>query len=210
MTTSVIKVSMTSFADFVTSDPMGQAAKLRELKRQYQGDYRPSEDFWSRWREGVESVHRSGGGKQALGQIAANAKDNRQAQFESACTGYAKFWGRRDIEIVRSMNPRVWRWDRLEVKVNPEWMLRLSGRTLVVKLHLKERLKLNQRLANPLLYLLEQEHSDAGADGYAILDVHRGKLFEAKTLPPDLAAVVRMQASAFIAGWLEVFGDAAA
>jgi|GEM_PF-3440289 len=210
MREDLIKVSMTTFADFVAADPMGQAAKLRDIRRQYLAGYRPSEDFWSRWREGVEEIHRQGGTKQALDSVALNAKDNREGQYRSACTGYMKFWGKRQITLLERVAPTVWRCGQLEVKVNPEWRLRLGQRTLIVKLHLKQRVPLNKRLANPLLYLLEQHFSASEVDGVAIVDVHRGKLYEAQELPEDLDTVLRMQASAFITGWLQVFGDAAA
>jgi hypothetical protein len=201
VTDKPVRVSMTRFADFcAASDPVAQLSKVRETRRQYEQPYAPSGDFWSRWRKGVESVHRRGAGRDELARIGETAKDNRGDQYTSAATGYRKFWGRKQIGFAGSLTPTVWRHERLEVKVNPEWLLTINDKVVVVKLHLKERLQLNQRLANPLLHLLE---SDFGDDerSVGLLDVHRGKLWTPTAESRSMDSVLRMQAAAFLVGW---------
>lgn len=171
-----VTISMTRFADFVVSDSMGQFTKVKEVRRQYEKPYVPSADFWSRWREGVEDIHRRSGTRDHLTKVSEEALHNRADQYESACLGYGRFWGRKRIEVLGSPKPSIWTHGRLQVRVNPEWLLRINGKDTVVKLHLKERLQLNQRLANPLLHLLQMHFGTAGATpALALLDVHRGK-----------------------------------
>jgi hypothetical protein len=205
MSTETVSISMTRFADFVATDPLGQLSKVREVRRQYEQQYRPGGDFWSRWREGIETVHRRGGGRSELDQIGGNAKDNRGEQYVSACQGYAKFWGRKHLEIASYPKPATWVHGGLHVRVNPEWVLTVNGQPVTIKLHLKDKLPLNQRLANPLLHLLDQHFGAAiGGPAVAILDVHRGKLWRPTTASTGLDAVLRMQAAAFMAGWIEL------
>lgn len=106
-----IRISMTSFGDFCASDPLGQPAKVRELRRQYEQQYALSSDFWSRWRAGVERVHAMSGSRVDLDALAKAAKDNRGEQYASASTGYGRFWGRKKIELIGRPKPVEWQCD---------------------------------------------------------------------------------------------------
>lgn len=208
MPTKPISISMTRFADFVVADPLGQLARLRDVRRQYERPYRPSEDFWSRWRDQVEAIHRGAGSRNDLPVVATEAKDNRTEQYASACDGYSRFWGRKQLEVVAHPRPAEWTYQSLTVRVNPEWVLRVNGTDYVVKLHLKRDLTLNQRLANPLLHLLDTRFGPL-RDGppVAIVDVHRGKLWKQSAAVPGIDAVLQMQAAAFLAGWAQTEPD---
>jgi len=195
-----VTISMTRFADFVVSDSIGQFTKVKEVRRQYEQPYTPSGDFWSRWREGVEDVHRRHATRDELAKVGESALHNRAEQYESACAGYAKFWGRKHLEVVGTPKPVLWTHGRLQVRVNPEWIMRVNRTETVVKLHLKEKLQLNQRLANPLLHLLHMNFGSGGRS-VALLDVHRGKLWTKATFDDGLVTVLQMQAATFIAGW---------
>jgi hypothetical protein len=190
---------MTSFAGFVVADAPGKLAKVRDVKRSYESDYHPSGDFWSRLRDGVERIHRNGGSKKELEAIWRQAKDNRPALYRSACEGYAKFWGRRRIKFVGTPKPALWSHSRLKVRVNPEWVLDIDGQRTLVKVHTSKDLVLNQRLVNPLIWMIEDTHP--GDRQAIILDVHRGKAWQRRNDRIDFDAVLRMEASAFIAGW---------
>jgi len=197
-----IRISMTSFADFAVCDPLGQLAKVRQIHRQYETEYFPGADFWSRFVEGVESVLEDGGNAQNLEAIHQTAKHNRGKQYASACKGFKHFWGRHELRLLG--HPKVAMWDcgRLQVRVNPEWLVAFDGRPMILKLHTKEKLVLSQRLANPLLHMLIQEFGKGdGSPAVAILDVHRGKLWLPTRSRQDFEPVLRMQAAAFIAGW---------
>ncbi len=193
-------LSMTTFADFMVSDPLSQLAKVREVRRQYDKPYGPGGDFWSRWRDEIERNLRHG--VDGVEPIWRNAKNNRSEQYRSACEGYEKFIGKRSIEFLGHPEPALWQHLGLVVRVNPEWLVRMGTTTMVIKLHLKKQLTINQRLANPLLYLLDQFHgAPVGGPKVAILDVHRGKLWQRRTDNRDFDGVLRMQAAAFLAGW---------
>lgn len=199
---TTISVSMTRFCDFVATDPLGQFSKVKEIRRQYEAPYRPGGDYWSRWREGAAEVHRQGGARADIEALGTNAKDNRGDQYTSASAGYCQFWGRKRLDLLAEPQRATWVHDELEVRVNPEWLLEINGTSTVVKLHLKEKLRLNQRLANPLLYLLDEHFgSGVGDRTVGIIDVHRGKLWKPTSPSTGMDAVLRMQAAAFIAGW---------
>jgi hypothetical protein len=197
-----IRISMTSFADFVVCDSLGQFSKVRAIHKQYEREYFPGADFWSRFQEGVESLLRGDGKPADLDEIHQTAKNNRGSQYDSACKGFRKFWGKQKIELVSTPKVATWDHGRLQVRVNPEWILRINGELVVVKLHLKKNLLLNQRLVNPLLYLLNQKFgSPVGGPRVAILEVHQGKLWTPGKSRRDLDPVLHMEAAAFVAGW---------
>lgn len=59
---------------------------------------------------------------------------------------------------------------------------------------------LNQRLANPLLHLLDS-HFGMPDREVGLLDVHRGKLWRPTAESRSMDNVLRMQAAAFLVGW---------
>jgi hypothetical protein len=197
-----IQISMTSFADFVVCDSLGQLAKVRQIRRQYESEYFPSKHFWSRFIEGVESILNQGGSPRDLVEVYEKAKDNRPKPYASACEGFKKFWGRHELELAGTPKQATWDHERLRVRLNPEWLLTIDGKPMVIKLHVKEKLPFNQRLANPLLYMLDQRFGPSvGGPAVGILDVHRGKLWTPSRSNQDLDLVLHMQAAAFIIGW---------
>ncbi len=109
------------------------------------------------------------------------------------------------------MTPVLWKPGRLTVRVNPEWRLRIDGSDVIVKLYLKRDRPLTQRLANPLIALLDLHivPSIEGAE-VVLLDVHRGKPFRRTRASAGMRTVLGMQAAAFIAGWDAIAGEQAA
>jgi hypothetical protein len=197
-----IRISMTSFADFVVCDSLGQFAKVRAIQKQYEREYFPGADFWSRFQQGVETILSNGGRPADLDGIYQSARHNRGSQYDSGCKGFRKFWGKQKIELAGTPQVATWDHGRLQVRVNPEWILRINGELVVVKMHLKKNLLLNQRLVNPMLYLLNQKYGSA-VEGprVAILEVHQGKLWKPGKSQRDLDPVLHMEAAAFVAGW---------
>jgi hypothetical protein len=126
-----IRISMTSFADFVVCDSLGQFSKVRAIHKQYEREYFPGADFWSRFEEGVSSILGNNGKSADLDEIHQSAKHNRGSQYDSACKGFRKFWGKQTIELVSTPKPATWDHGRLQVRVNPEWMLRINGELVV-------------------------------------------------------------------------------
>lgn len=126
--------------------------------------------------------------------------DNRLGPYASALDGYRRFWGKQNVELIAPLTPATWSHDRLRVRVNPEFLLRINGKPTIMKLHLKARQPLNQRLANPLIYLLEAGFGSTDKS-IALLDVHRGKLWTGGKKRSSMEDVLRMQAAAFLVGW---------
>jgi len=192
---------MTSFADFVVSDSLSKFSKVLAIHRQYEREYSPAADFWSRFQQGVEGVLSSGGKPIDLDEVHKIAKDNRSTQYLSACRGFQRFWGNRTIELIGRPKTEIWEHDRLQVKINPELIVRIDGRAMTLKLHLKDKLTLTQRLSNPLLFLLDQKFSsELEPRGVGILDVHRGKLWIPGSSRKVLEPVLQMEAASFLQG----------
>lgn len=197
-----ITVTATRFADFIVTDGLGQVARVRQIQRQWDDGYSQSSDYWKRWRSGVEAVHRSGAGRAGLGPLLDITRADRLENYRSAVDGYRRLWGRKTIEFVNSPRSRLWRSGELSVRVNPEWYLLIDGEITTVKLHLKRELPLTQRLADPVLHLLDVTFGPAsGGARVALFDVHRGRVYLQRRAIPDIDAVLEMHAAAFVAAW---------
>ncbi len=200
-----IRISASRFIDFMVSDTMGKLAKVREIQQQYEQPYAPGSDFYSRFREGIVQIHRDGGTRADLAALHEDAKDNRAKPYRSACEGYGKFWGRKQLKVSSQPKPVLWEAGRLQVRLNPDFILEIDGVPMVVELHLKESLPVNQRAANPFLGLLDRHFGNgAGGPTVGLLDVHRGKLFKQTSKVRDLEATMLMEAASFVTGWEEL------
>src|SRR4051812_37394120 len=93
-------ISMTNFAGFVVADAAGKLSKVKSIKRTYDKPYSPGADYWSRWRDDIEAVHRNGGSPADLDRIWRGAKDNRPQGYKSACEGYRQFWGKKRVTWI--------------------------------------------------------------------------------------------------------------
>lgn len=207
MTSKKIRVSLSQFQDFlIAPDPSAQLARVREIYKILLRPYRPGQDYWSHFREGVAEIHERGGSPAELDSIIDSAPDARIAQYKSALDGYRRFWGIKNIQLEKTPQPAKWERGRLQIRVNPEWILRVGHQQLVMKLHLKKRYELDQRAANPVLLMLTEHFGPrVGGPQVGLLDVHRGKLWTIRRRSIDeISGVVHMQASAFIAGWDQV------
>jgi hypothetical protein len=210
MPTKPPTITMTSFARFVVADAGGKLARVREIKRRYDKPYSQGQDFWKNYRGGIDAIHRRGGKRSDVEALWKSSAASRMDQYKSACEGYAKFWGSKHIESLAAPKPAIWTHDRLSVRVQPELFLRVNGKAMLIKLHTDHKSPLDQRLANPLLYLIETLFP--GDHQAALLDVHRGKPWSRRTEHSNYESVLRMQAAAFLAGWdiIEAEEDSAA
>lgn len=197
-------ITMTSFAGFIATDPSGQLAKVREIKRRYEQEYKRGSDFWPRWIEAMQKAQRGDGQRPDLSHVWRQAPDGRDDQYRTASEGFGAFWGRKKLQLLGFPRPVEWKHKRLRVRVNPEWWLSVNGRRTLVKLHTTRDVVLTQRMANPLLQLLKL--CFPGDHDVLILDVHRGKAWKLRT-SSDLEPVLRMQAGAFLEGWDAIFGS---
>jgi hypothetical protein len=200
MSSDPIQITMTSFARFILADAQSKMAQARSIRHQYEDGYSQGGDHWRYLRSEMHDLLMTGGPRSAVKAIPKGVRAKQRNAYDSACNGMFKFWGRKHLRLLGEPESRHWTYDRLEVKVNPEWLLDLDGVETVVKLHPRRDIPLTKRVADPLLSLMAVTF-DAEASGLGVLDVHRGKLFSGTPHNRELAPVLEMQAAAFVVGW---------
>jgi hypothetical protein len=196
-----ITITGTQFVDFIVADAVGRLSRVRETQRQYER-YLPEPDFYAGFRDGLEQLHRDDADRSELSTLYEQADGRRSRSYRSACDGYAKFWQGRAISVVARPRPVIWASGRLRVRLSPDFVYEIDGEQVIVELHLRQDLPVDQRHANPLLSLLHDQFG-AGRDGsrVGLLDVHRGKLFHPTDTVEDLDTTMLMEAAAFTTGW---------
>ena len=200
MSPTIPKISLSRWVDYLAADNQAKVTKVGEILRQYERDYRPGGDYWRPFRAGIIDFHQKGAATAALDRIVDHAPLDRRDNYRHAVAGYRRFLGRRRIELGET--PRSAEWtldDRLSVRLNPDTTMRLRGDTIVVQFHMKAALPLDQRLANPVLFMLAEAYGPEQNVG--ILDVHRGRLLVPTRLRHRHEIVLRAQASAFAEIW---------
>lgn len=127
------EISLTDFVDFVVKAGTPKLTKVRQLKER--GDYDPAGDFWKPLREAVVDFHRAGGqDKHRLDSVLVGLTDpKKRNRYPDAISGYKKFLGRKTFEWF---NPpkTLWSAGGLDVRINPELGLIISGERHVILL----------------------------------------------------------------------------
>jgi len=195
-------ISLTQFYPFVLADPLTKRAELRAIKASH-GVYTPALDYWRLLRLQIISHHRytPGRGLDALDTAIELAHASREANYRLAVSNYRRFVGRRWVEWLGRPMRSLWEAGDLAVRVNPELWISIDGEPFVVKLYLRSdpRWALDQRLANPMVYLLQRFHGRLGRP--LVFDVLRGRAFGLTRADVDYESLLQAQAAAFVSLW---------
>ncbi|MDH3678967.1 MAG: hypothetical protein OEV40_03345 [Acidimicrobiia bacterium] len=195
-------ISMTQFYPFVLADPVAKGTELRTIKLS-QGRYTPAVDYWRLLRLQIMAHHRfdPGPGLDALDTAIELAHPSRKANYRIAVAHYRRFVGRKQVEWLGRAAPGIWEAEDLQVRVNPELWVSIDGEPHVIKLFLRSEPKwaLDQRLANPLVHLLQCCHGGLGTA--LVLDLMRGRAFRLSRCGVDYDRLLRAQAAAFLSLW---------
>ncbi len=195
-----MKVSMTTFVDFVIARGSSRITRIKSAKEQYSQDYSPARDFYKQIREGIIDVHYTGQPLASLDAIASHATARKQDLYKECVTGYKKWHGKKNIAAFPVDND-LWSYGKLEVNINPELGLSVNGADYLVKLYFKKGSP-SQPLLQAALYLLSLHPICAsGTATPAILEVQAGKLKTQKVSPPGLSALLAGDAIAFATMW---------
>lgn len=213
MTTLDRPISMTQFHPFVLADALAKRSQAMAIRRTL-GQYTPAVDYWRLLRLQIVAHHRYGAdpepGPDALDTAIELAHPDRKAHYTTAVVNYRRFLGRKQIDWIDQPRRAIWLADGLKVRVNPELHVTINGDPHVVKLYLRTHPSqaLNQRNANPLVWLLNHCHGHLGRP--LVVDVFRGRAYGLTRPNYDYESLLRAQAAAFVSLWDSEPGAAAA
>jgi hypothetical protein len=193
----MVSVSLTKFVDFVTATGTARLSKVREMKRQ-QSTYSPQTDYWKPLRDRIEKAFAEGWDSRKFKDSLAEVRDEKKlGNYEACRKGLTRWAGKKEIAALPGLK-RKWSAGDLEVTVNPELHLAISGDPYLIKLYPKAD-PLTKQKVNVVLHLLQQ-HAPANTT-VGILDLRRGKLLIPTVAIDGLDGLLKAEAAALLTLW---------
>jgi hypothetical protein len=195
------EISLTDFVDFVVKAGTPKLTKVRQVKER--AEYEPASDFWKTLREAIIDFHRSGSrDKHLFDRVLSNLTDRKKRnRYPEAIKGYKKFLGRKQIQWFEP-SKALWSNAGLDVRINPELGLAISGERNLTKLYFKDE-KLEKRKVDVVLALMEDalRRKIETSDKIAILDVSSNALFPSEGLRNNIVPLLIGEAASFVTIW---------
>ena len=195
-----MEISLTTFVDYVYANPSSHIGLVAREKKRYEEGYHPTRDYYKVLRDGIESLHQSGGPKTDLDTLLQSAHPPRLQNYIQCIDGYKRWWGRKTVEWIDDPGTARWTSGTLEVIVNPELLLEVNGDRFLIKLYFKSD-KLSKPRIDALLHLIDIELGSLLAATSGILDVRRGRLITPTRTIPHIDALLAAQAVSFATLW---------
>lgn len=197
-----MKISMTSFLDFLVSEGPSRVSQVRRVKQQYEQAYSPASDYYKPVREAVVAMHRDGGDPSDLQGVVDRVHPTRRDHYAACIDGYERWVRHRAVTALRPSGGD-WQHDGLTVRVNPELHLVIDGLQYLVKTYWKAT-PVSKRLLDSALQLMHETcrgHTDGTV---AVLDVRRGKLHAFNGEKANMPVYLRAEATTFASLWDQV------
>lgn len=194
-----MRVSLTTFVDFSLSIGPSRITHVRDAKAMYTAGYDPARDYWRGLRQGIVDMHKRAMPHEHLVAVGQSQKVRKQSNYFSAASMYITWLEKQSVKGFFEPPDGLWTYEQLQVLINPEVGLVVSGKKVLVKLYFKAEKPTPRRL-DETLCLLQQSFPKTDAL-CGILDVRRGRLFTSESGVPDLMPLVIGDAASFIAMW---------
>lgn len=188
-----MEVPMTSFLDFVLKTGTPRMTCAKQIKAQMAEPYDPTTDYYKRFRDGVQEMHREGLDKSQLIKIIGALPDRKVDNYNAMISGYKKFLGTKDVEWFEPPR-KIWKEGNLQIAVNPEVCLEWGGTKRIIKLYLKADKPSKDRFSS-VLALMKHTLPSKGCE-LCLLDVRNNKLYTYEPSMLELIPLVEAEARA--------------
>jgi hypothetical protein len=185
ITPHVPRVSMTTFAEYLTAHASGKIDCVREQIQLYAKPYRPGPSYYQAFKDGVRRGRSSGSDHLAMQRVVAAQRNQAQRQHYATLAEHWLALSQLHLPLS-SHGQAVWATPRLTIGVRPDFAVTDGkGEQLVVKLWLKDR-ELGDDAARTMLRLFEQHMADIYPGATPIVvdvrreDIYRPKRFRRK------------------------------
>lgn len=206
MEASQVRISLTAFIHFISVAGPQRETIVKATKKPEENAY----DYYKALREKIVSIHKSNKSRKDLESYAKNIRFDDEKKVENyrlMIGGYLKFWGRKKVDWVKP--PKiVWKYNRLEIRINPEVGLvyKDKGQEIVhiIKLYFKKESVLGKRGIDTILdlmyYNLTKEYKEKEVR-VCLLDVSKGKCHIKDDEEIKHLSLLEAEADGFVSLW---------
>jgi len=161
------------------------------------GSYDPSHDFYRQFRVAITDGVVNGDDELRVRRAVDTCAPKRRPHYESLATGWNRWRRRKTLEVFSQ--PSLWHDSGLDVRVSPQFIFHAKRETFLVWPYFKDA-ELSRDGIQAAIRLMELTHPEVDADP-AVLDVRRGKLYQAPKRPrrKGFDAWLSGEAAAFLA-----------
>lgn len=197
------RITLTDLIEVVTKAGSPKATKVSQLKSRQA--YDPATDFYKPLREGLVMLHKKGGSKGDLVNLAKGLSDTKKAaNYPQMVMGYKKWWGNKILEWTTPPTG-TYTSSGIDVAINPELGLKINGQPHVVKLYLKSD-SLTKTKADLIVTLMSHVFCPSQPHGtqFCVLDVRNSRLFAYSATGKNFKSMVDAELSYIASLWPHV------
>lgn len=200
--TNELTVSLTSFTDFVLQSGLKKLAVAQSILEQHCSGYKPGRDYYRRFRDATIKVHASGIGVASLNDVVdGTSLESQRINYAHLLRGYQRFWASHFQEYQPAWVPPTrlkWSTGHLAVRVNPELGFNRDGERHIIKMYMKQQEPTLEQL-QVILHLMQIVCLRSGISSVvSVLDVRRGRLFQATTFDRRYDPLLRGEALSLV------------
>lgn len=195
-------ISLTSFIDVILKSGTPKANEVRKLKKR--GQYDPAGDCYKRLREKIIELHSHNLAKDELDEAATLVHRKYKDHYNDNIIGYKRWLGSKEFDWITPPKSRFLS-KKVEIGVNPELGLMISGKPHFIKLYFKvDDLKKNRIVhINQMMEEVLRPISPKGAV-MSVMDVRRGKLFISEGFDNFVSSTLRAELAYIDTIWDEL------
>ena len=169
-----MNISLSPFIDFVLKSGSPKMTCAKTIKSQIDDQYDPATDYYKRFREAVDELHKNNRKKGDIKSMIGSLPPNKVDNYELMVKGYQTFLGSKNITWFPPPR-KVWKHKNIEVPINPELGLEWDGQKYIIKMYLKADKPSKDRVASILALIKNSLNSKDSQIG--LLDVRNSKLY---------------------------------
>lgn len=188
-----MEITLTSFLDYTLKSGSPKLTCAKVIKQQLNEEYDPKHDYYKRFREAVQELHKADKPKKDLEKQIGDIPPNKLANYRLMIKGYQKFWGSKSVSWFTPPR-KVWNHGKLSIAINPEVGLTRDGKNYVIKLYLKADKLSKDRIASVLALLHRELYDESTDHQIALLDVRNGKLHVYESKMSELLPLIDAEA----------------
>jgi hypothetical protein len=194
------RISLTDFVDIVSKSGTPKANKIREVKGR--PAYDPTTDYYKQCRDWIISTHAGGHPRTHLHDLFSTLTNpKKDKHFNALMDGYKKWWGKTALDWFIPPSS-LYSAHGVEVSVNPELGLMISGKPHLIKLYFKaEGITKNRIETVTHLMEISLRPLTSADTKMSLLDIRKSKLFTPTVPIPGLSAMLDAELAYIAAYW---------